>query len=182
MKKDNDITSLNMQKIPPLRALFFLIGIILSSIFALSSPVWAGDAILSWDPNSETDLAGYKVYHRLATGNFGVPIDVGNQTTYTVTGLGDGTYHFAITAYDTSGNESPKSTEVSKTVLEEAGGGGSGPANNSNSTLTSGGCGFFKNSKTVEKAPIDIALFLVPIWLSFRMLFFNFHQKGNFLG
>jgi len=41
-------------------------------------------------------------------------IDVGNITTYTLTGLTQGqTYFIALTAYDTSHNESGYSNEVS---------------------------------------------------------------------
>lgn len=92
---------------------------ILLSLFLLihTAPVWAGDAILSWDPNTEPDLAGYKVYYGTAAGHYGTPIDAGNVITFTATGLGLGTYYFAITAYDTSGNESGYSNETSKTFL-----------------------------------------------------------------
>lgn len=76
----------------------------------------AGDAVLSWDPNTESDLAGYKVYFGTAHATYGSPVDVGNQTTYTVIGLNSGTFYFAVTAYDTSGNESDPSNETTKTV------------------------------------------------------------------
>jgi hypothetical protein len=89
----------------------------LFTLFSLAyiTPAFADDAILSWDANTEPDLAGYKVYYRTASGNYGTPIDVGNQTTYTISGLGSGTYYFAARAYNTSGNESDFSNEVSKT-------------------------------------------------------------------
>ncbi|RMH35376.1 MAG: fibronectin type III domain-containing protein, partial [Nitrospirae bacterium] len=77
----------------------------------------AGSATLTWDPNTESDLAGYNVYQGTSSGIYGPPINVGNTTTYTVTGLQDGQqYFFAVTAYDTSGNESGPSNEVSKTI------------------------------------------------------------------
>ena len=50
----------------------------------------AGQATLAWDPNTEPELAGYKVYYGTAAGTYGTPIDVGNVTTYTVPGLTDG--------------------------------------------------------------------------------------------
>ena len=75
----------------------------------------AGNAVLSWDPNTESDLAGYKAYVGTASGVYGSSIDVGNQTTYTITGLGSGTFYFVVTAYNTSGIESVHSNEVSKT-------------------------------------------------------------------
>jgi len=73
--------------------------------------------MLEWIPNTETDLAGYNVYYGTATGNYDIMINVGDQTSYTVTGLEEGkTYYFAATAYDTSGNESDYSTEASETI------------------------------------------------------------------
>jgi PKD repeat protein len=84
-------------------------------------------AILSWNPptmNSNgtplTDLAGYKIYYGTATRVYPYNIDVGSITSYQFNNLIDGlTYHFAITAYDTSGNESVFSHEVTKTVQSE---------------------------------------------------------------
>ncbi len=83
---------------------------------ALSIESFAADIQLAWDPNPETNLAGYKVYYGLAPGNYSVAINLGNQTTYTVTGLAVGTYYFVVTAYNTSGLESDASNEVSATI------------------------------------------------------------------
>ncbi|MEW5801617.1 MAG: Ig-like domain-containing protein [bacterium] len=67
---------------------------------------------LSWSPNSEPDLAGYKVYYGLETGTYSNFFDVGNTTTYTLHGLRAGvTYYFVVVAYDTAGNESAYSEE-----------------------------------------------------------------------
>jgi len=70
-------------------------------------------ATLEWDPNSEADLAGYKLHYGLASGSYDTTIDVGNQTTYTITDLDVGeTYYIAATAYNTTGLESGYSNEV----------------------------------------------------------------------
>ncbi len=70
-------------------------------------------ATLIWDPNSEPDLAGYKLHYGLASRSYDTVINVGNQTTYTLTGLEVGpTYYIAATAYNTSGLESGYSNEV----------------------------------------------------------------------
>lgn len=73
---------------------------------------------ISWNANAEADLAGYKIYYGTATGAYGTPIDVGNVTSYTVTVNPTVTtkYFVAVSAYDTSGNESVKSDETSITV------------------------------------------------------------------
>lgn len=69
---------------------------------------------LTWNANSESDLQGYRVYYGTSSRNYTTNTDVGNVTSYTVSGLATGaTYYFAITALDTSGNESGFSGEVS---------------------------------------------------------------------
>jgi len=72
--------------------------------------------LLAWDPNSETNLAGYKVYFGMASGVYNAPNIIGTETTYTVNGLGPGTWYFAVTAYNTEGLESGYSNEVSTTI------------------------------------------------------------------
>jgi len=73
-----------------------------------------GSVIVSWSPNSESDLAGYKIYY--GVGSFTKVIDAGNTTSYSIGDLKAGeTYQFAVTAYDDSKNES----DFSNTVLFE---------------------------------------------------------------
>jgi cytolysin (calcineurin-like family phosphatase) len=80
----------------------------------------AGTASLTWNTSTESDLAGYKVYRGTASGTYGAPLATLPKTTasYTTTGLQTGTtYFFAITSYDSSGNESTFSNEVSKSIF-----------------------------------------------------------------
>ncbi len=81
-----------------------------------AASVMAGEATLSWQSNAESDLAGYKVYVGTASRVYSAPINVNKLTTYTVTGLNPATYYFAVTAYDTAGNESAFSAEATKTI------------------------------------------------------------------
>ena len=67
---------------------------------------------LVWDANIESDLAGYKLYKGNESGVYNDVTDVGNVTQYTVD-VPDGTWYFALSAYDTSDNESGYSNEVS---------------------------------------------------------------------
>jgi PKD repeat protein len=77
----------------------------------------AGSLSLAWDPNTEDDLAGYKVYIGTASQTFSQIIDVGHVTAFTVTDLLEGeTYFSTITAYDIYVNESDFSNEVSTTI------------------------------------------------------------------
>jgi hypothetical protein len=72
-------------------------------------------ALFQWDPNTETDLAGYKIYEATSSGQYGVPIATlaSSSTSYEATGLQKGsTYFFVMTAFDTSGNEGPPSDEL----------------------------------------------------------------------
>jgi fibronectin type 3 domain-containing protein len=75
---------------------------------------------LTWNANTESDLAGYKVYRATASGAYGAPIATlqGNIRSYVANSLQLGTtYFFSITAYDTMGNESIHSNEVSKSIF-----------------------------------------------------------------
>ena len=75
---------------------------------------------LTWNANTESDLAGYKIYRATTSGGYGAPIATvqGNITTYIATGLQSGTtYFFVITAYGSAGNESLRSNEVSKSIF-----------------------------------------------------------------
>lgn len=95
------------------------IKLILAVWMMLSPFAFAEDVTLAWDPNSETDLAGYKLYYGNAPRTYGTIINVGNVTTFTVTGLvGVGTYYFAVTAYNTAQQESLYSNEVSQTFAQ----------------------------------------------------------------
>jgi hypothetical protein len=87
-------------------------------LFLTKSP--AADVSLAWDASTSPNIAGYKVYVGTASRTYGAPIQIGNQTTYTVTGLGTGTYYFAVSAFNTSGNESGFSNEISTAIASGA--------------------------------------------------------------
>jgi hypothetical protein len=76
----------------------------------------SGSIELSWEGNSETDLAGYHVY-RAAPGGPWESIAAANLPGFSDRNVEKGkTYRYAVTAVDHSGNESPRSAEVSSTL------------------------------------------------------------------
>jgi len=69
---------------------------------------------LTWSPNSEHDLAGYKIHYGISTGNYESSVEVGNVTQYRLEDLAnDVPLYVAVSSFDISGNESDKSEEVS---------------------------------------------------------------------
>jgi hypothetical protein len=92
---------------------------ILLFLFTFSQAM-AADVSLAWDASISPDITQYNVYIGNTSGVYGTPITIGNQTTYTVTGLTSGTYYFAVTALDADGNESDFSNEVSQIVGSSA--------------------------------------------------------------
>ncbi len=75
----------------------------------------AGQSItVTWDANSEDDLAGYKVFYGTASRSYSDSTILGRTTTFSLGNIEAGkTYYFVIKAYDTSGNDSAPSEEVS---------------------------------------------------------------------
>ena len=72
---------------------------------------------LTWNPSTDSNVAGYKVYYGVASGIYTNTVDVGNATNATISGLVAGvTYYFTTTALDVSGAESGFSNEVSYKV------------------------------------------------------------------
>jgi len=91
----------------PLMVLVFLV--ILLTLAQVGS---AAEITLAWDSNAESDVAGYKVYYGTASGKYTHSVNVGNVTQTTVN-VSKKKYYIALTAYDTYGNESDFSNEVS---------------------------------------------------------------------
>ncbi|WP_129125867.1 Ig-like domain-containing protein [Geomonas oryzae] len=78
---------------------------------------------LQWDPSTDPDLAGYRVYYQANSAALpfagrgavegAAPVDVSSSTTASISGLDPGSsYYFAVTAYNSSGAESAYSNVV----------------------------------------------------------------------
>jgi fibronectin type 3 domain-containing protein len=84
-----------------------------------SSPPAPTSFRLDWNPNTEPDLAAYRIYRSTSSGSYGAPVATvpAGTTSFVATGLKPGVkYFFTITAVDKTGNESVKSSEVSGTL------------------------------------------------------------------
>jgi hypothetical protein len=97
---------------------FFIITVL---FFFVAAKTNAYDVVIAWDPNAESDLAGYTIYG--SEGSPGPPYDL--IDTYSlddldpdnpacqISDLDDNSeYYFVISAYDFAGNESNYSNEV----------------------------------------------------------------------
>jgi len=75
-----------------------------------------GTIFIQWQKNTELDLAGYKIYWGTQPQKYTNVKNVGQDTSVTIVHLRTGHYYFAVTAYDTVGNESNYSEETVVTV------------------------------------------------------------------
>ncbi|MFA6306715.1 MAG: fibronectin type III domain-containing protein [Patescibacteria group bacterium] len=105
--------------IAAIAAIFLLAG-----IFWWFYPAKTGSATLSWNPNTEFNLAGYRIYYgpslrdnNCPPGGYPEKIDVGKTTDYKLNNLVSGrTYYFSITSYNTANQESCFSEEGKKII------------------------------------------------------------------
>jgi hypothetical protein len=85
-----------------------------SASFTVTARPQSTTVTLAWDRSVSDNVAGYKLHYGTACGVYESVADVGNVTTFTVTGLQPGVrYYFAATAYSSAGMESAYSNEVS---------------------------------------------------------------------
>jgi len=95
----------------------------LLAVLFLAGAAYADNAVtFRWDKNTETDLAGYRLYQTTTTGEYTFGSDnavaiipVGTETV-TLENVPDGTYFWVLTAYDITFNESDRSNEVGATL------------------------------------------------------------------
>lgn len=71
---------------------------------------------LEWDPSPDAWVAGYRLHWGNASSNYIASVDVGTNTTCTLTNLQPGRYYFVATAYTADGQESLPSNEVAWSV------------------------------------------------------------------
>ncbi len=87
----------------------------------------SGSVAVTWNQNTEQDLAGYNVYRTQTSGSNYIRLNNGLVTTVAyddATASAGTTYAYAVTAVDTAGNESALSAEASVTTAGDS----TGPA------------------------------------------------------
>lgn len=74
---------------------------------------------LSWEPplGQPADMTGYRVYYGTGTRNYLGVVNAGSSTSAVIDSLPSGVWYFAVTSYDSAGNESTYSNEVAKQIL-----------------------------------------------------------------
>lgn len=71
---------------------------------------------LTWESNTEADLAGYRIYRAMPGGAFEKIADLATLPTYSDRAVEQGKrYQYAVSSVDQSGNESPRSAPVEAT-------------------------------------------------------------------
>jgi hypothetical protein len=112
-----------------------------AALSAAPSEVLAANVTLAWNPNTESNLSGYKIHYGLGSRSYSTAVDVGKNVSYTMTGLQEGQkYYFAVTAHTTTGLSSGYSNEVSY-AIPTAGGTSPPPAGTGEIVIDNGKSG-----------------------------------------
>ncbi len=69
--------------------------LVFSIVFLIQIPnAFPAQLTVGWDENTETNIAGYKLYYGTSSGNYTNTVDAGLQTEYTLTNLQEGVTYF----------------------------------------------------------------------------------------
>src|ERR1700677_573617 len=83
----------------------------------VGAPNACGGLLLDWNPSPGPAVAGYNLYYGLASRQYTSVVDVGTNAFTAPAGLSPGvTYYLAVKCYDTNGNESAFSNELTNTI------------------------------------------------------------------
>ena len=103
--------SLRLSAFGPLGLMFLMFLVFLFS----TQDAYSADVTFAWNPNSEPDLVGYRIFYRQEglSYDYHNPVWEGSDTTCTIFNLDENTTHYFVArAFDTSGNESADSSQV----------------------------------------------------------------------
>jgi hypothetical protein len=100
-----------------MRKIITLLAFVLSlSFLCVVKAQTLATVTLAWSPSPSANVAGYKIYYGISSGNYisAVPVFGATTTNVTIKGLISGaTYYFAATSCDSSGNQGVFSPEIS---------------------------------------------------------------------
>lgn len=101
-----------------MRGTLILFTIAMAVLFrAKAEAVTSTSVTLAWNPSPESNVAGYDIFYGTSSGNYTSAVSVLSATNVTIRGLQSGvTYYFAAASFDTNGDLSPNSPEISATV------------------------------------------------------------------
>lgn len=87
-------------------------------LLLLTMSAKAATITVAWDANSETNIAGYRLYYGTSSRVYPTVLDVGKTTMASISNLvSSGQYYIVATAYTTSGLESDYSSELTALTL-----------------------------------------------------------------
>jgi fibronectin type III domain protein/BACON domain-containing protein len=101
----------------PVRRITAVLALAIAWVLLAVLQASAAQIGLAWDPNPETDIAGYVVEYGPSSAPFTQSVDVGNVTSWTLSSASAGaTYQFRVVAYNTGGERSDASASVTATA------------------------------------------------------------------
>ena len=104
------------RKIVHMRGILIILTLAGSLLLAKASTPTLASITLGWNPSQTTGVAGYYIYYGTSSGNYTgvVAVPSAGATNVMIRGLTSGaTYYFAAASYDSSGNESALSPQIS---------------------------------------------------------------------
>jgi hypothetical protein len=91
-------------------------ALLVTVLLVIPTAARAASLTIAWDP--ETGVAGFVVLYGTQSGIYTNSIDAGTATQQQITGLVSGTtYYFVVESYDSAGNRSSASAEVSQMTI-----------------------------------------------------------------
>lgn len=97
------------------KVLILAVVLVVASLIIAAGPAVTPDCVISWNQNTESDLAGYTVFVTQTRGAYGPGVPVSApfvSITCEVAGVNQvGQWFVTVSAFDTSGNQSAKATE-----------------------------------------------------------------------
>jgi len=90
-----------------------IVVVLLAAVLICNSARSVQNVSLAWNSSSNSSVTGYFLYCGSQPGVYTNRINIGNNTTASISGLLEGqTYHFAVSAYNSTGTESPLSGDL----------------------------------------------------------------------